>query len=46
MTYDELYSKILEILPDASLSERDGEIVVFTNLKLNKDDECEEIGND
>ena len=32
MTYDELAKAILAILPDATIEELDGEIVVYTNL--------------
>lgn len=43
MTFNEMYSRILEILPDASCGEdNEGQIVIYTNKKEVKDED----GND
>ena len=38
MTFDELYRKILEILPDAEMGEdNEGQVVIYTGMVVSKD---------
>jgi len=46
MTFDELVSKIIEILPTCEFGEDlDGQMVIYTNLRNTKDgEELEDMG--
>ena len=37
MTFDQLMSKVLEIMPSAEFEERDGQIIIYTNFQYNED---------
>lgn len=41
MTYEELYRRISEICPNATMGEDDeGQLIVFTDLKLDEKDQA------
>jgi len=48
MSFDELYAKILDILPTATMGDdEDGQIVIYTNLRMqNADEESVEPSNE